>query len=345
MPYLSSSQPAKAPVPLPGGPHRTRRTKKKSILFDAFVSRLYLPYARQYKSSWDVDERIARRHISSTFGGRRMDTITRQDVEIWFRGLSEKGLAPATCNRILSVLKAICALALEYELFPSGQSPCTRVSPRKGQTVREHYLTGKQAKQVMHELDCSHLPQATVIKLLMLTGARKSEILKARWEHLHLEQRLLTVPISKSGKARHIALPDAAVAVFRSIRRIPGCPWVFPGQVPGKPLSDIYRFWNDLRHRLGLQDIRVHDLRHTFASLLVNVGHSLYAVQKLLGHADPCTTMRYAHLGQSALLAAVQSVGAFLVQPARKPRRAQRITHVSRKTRQARTKAFSPRDR
>ena len=87
-----------------------------------------------------------------------------------------------------------------------------------------------------------------------------------------------------------------------------GCPWVFPGHAPGKPLSDIYLFWNKLRRKLGLQGIRVHDLRHTFASLLVNAGHSLYEVQKLLGHSDPRTTMRYAHLGQSSLLAATQTV-------------------------------------
>ena len=95
------------------------------------------------------------------------------------------------------------------------------------------------------------LPRETLIaKLLILTGVRKSEIRKARWEHVHLEQGILTVPVSKSGKARHIPLSDEAVEVFLSIPKVEGCPWVFPGHAPGKPLSDIFLFWNKLRRLL-----------------------------------------------------------------------------------------------
>ena len=294
--------------PAPRPKKRRKQEKSKPQSFDAFVYEVYLPYAKQYKASWDVDERNFRLHISATLGELRLEGITQRDVEIWFRGLSEKGLASTTCNRILASLKSICALALEYNLFPSGQCPCTKISPLKIHGVRERYLTDAQATQVMYELDRSDQPQARIAKLLILTGARKSEIRKARWEHVHLEQRILTVPVSKSGKARHIPLSDEAVEVFLSIPKVQGCPWVFPGHAPGKPLSDIYLFWNKLRRKLGLQGIRVHDLRHTFASLLVNAGHSLYEVQKLLGHSDPRTTMRYAHLGQSSLLAATQTV-------------------------------------
>ena len=301
--YSSSSQEgAVTPV------RRRGRKSSSSVTFDRFVSEVYLPYAKHYKSSWDVDERNFRLHISSILGELRMNDISRRDVEAWFRGLSEKGLAPGTCNRILASLKSICALALEHNLFPSGQCPSDKISPLKTPGVRECYLTEEQATQVMYELDRSEKPEAKIAKLLILTGARKSEIRKARWEHVHLEQRLLTVPISKSGKARHIPLSDEAVEIFRSIPQVPGCPWVFPGHAPGKPLSDIYLFWNKLRRKLGLNNIRVHDLRHTFASLLVNAGHSLYEVQNLLGHSDPRTTMRYAHLGQSSLLAATQTV-------------------------------------
>ncbi len=294
--------------PAPRPQKRYKQEKSKPLSLDAFVYEVYLPYAKQYKASWDVDERNFRLHISAILGKLRLDGMTRRDVELWFRGLAEKGLAPATCNRILAGLKSIYALALEYNLFSSGQCPCAKISPLKIHGVREHYLTDEQARLVMYELDRSEQPQAKIVKLLILTGARKSEIRKARWEHINLEQRILTVPVSKSGKARHIPLSDEAVEVFLSIPKVPGCPWVFPGRAPDKPLSDIFLFWNKLRCRLGLQGIRVHDLRHTFASLLVNAGHSLYTVQKLLGHSDPRTTMRYAHLGQSSLLAVTQTV-------------------------------------
>ena len=99
--------------------------------------------------------------------------------------------------------------------------------------------------------------------------------------------------------------------ILRAMPCTPGNPWLFPGHAPGKPLSDLYLFWNKLRRELGLADVRVHDLRHTFASFLVNAGHSLYEAQKMPGHGDPRTTMRYAHLGQASLLAAETVSGFF----------------------------------
>lgn len=160
-------------------------------------------------------------------------------------------------------------------------------------------------------MEKSDRPEVFAIRLLLLIGARKSEVLKARWENVRPDLRLLIVPLSKSGKPRHILLSDAALEVLRAIPRTPGNPWLFPGHAPGKPLSDLYLFWNRLRRELGLADVRIHDLRHTFASFLVNAGHSLYEAQKMLGHSDPRTTMRYAHLGQASLLAAAEAVSGF----------------------------------
>ena len=196
-------------------------------------------------------------------------------------------------------------------LLPAGQSPCAGVSSFKIHTQRERYLSREEAQRLMRALENSKHPEAFALRLLLLTGARKSEILKARWEHVRLELRLLIVPLSKSGRPRHILLSDAALDVVRAMPRTPGNPWLFPGHAPGKPLSDLYLFWNRLRRDLGLADVRIHDLRHTFASFLVNAGHSLYETQKMLGHSDPRTTMRYAHLGQASLLAAAETVSGF----------------------------------
>lgn len=291
-----------------------RRSKPHAVRFDTFVSDYYLPQIRLRKRSWRVDERIARKHLSSAFGDRRLADIKRHEVEDWLHQLSMSGLAPATCNRILAVFKAICSLAELRGLLPAGQSPCAGVASFKIHTVRERYLTLEEARRVMGELEQSGRPEALVLRLLLLTGARKSEILKARWKDIRLDQRLLTTPLSKSGRPRHIQLSDAAIQVIRAIPRQPGSPWLFPGHAPGKPLSDIYLFWKGLRRGLGLAEVRIHDLRHTFASFLVNTGHSLYEVQKLLGHSDPRVTMRYAHLGQASLLAAAEAVGACLGQ-------------------------------
>ncbi|MDO5483870.1 MAG: site-specific integrase [Desulfovibrionaceae bacterium] len=290
-------------------------TKYGVITFDTFVQSVYLPYARRRKRSWQVDERIARQYLSGMFGARDLSSISRAEVELWLESLADGKLAPATCNRIFAVLKTIFSLALAHGMLPPGPSPCSGVPAFKVHFFRERHLTLARARLLMQALQRCSCQKARALQLLLLTGARKSEILKARWENLRLDLRLLTVPLSKSGKPRYIPLSDAAVAIIRSLPRVPDCPWLFPGRTPDKPLSDLYVFWKQIRKSLGLGDVRIHDLRHTFASFLVNSGHSLYEVQKLLGHSDPRTTMRYAHLGQAALLAAAQSVSDSLLLP------------------------------
>ncbi len=295
---------------------RGRRRPAAVPTLDAFVSRVYLPYARSHKRSWNIDERIARQYLSPVFGRRALADIARADVERWLLELPARGLAPSTCNRILAVFKSVCSLAAVHGLLPAGQSPCAGVSSLKVRARRERYLSHEEARRLMKTLERSDRQEAIVLRLLLLTGARKNEILRLRWENIRLDLRLLTVPLSKSGRPRHIPLSEKAAAIIRSIPRTAGNPWLFPGQVPGKPLSDIYLFWNDLRRSLGLGDVRIHDLRHTFASFLVNAGHSLYEVQTILGHSDPRTTMRYAHFGQASLKMTTETVSG-LLRPAR----------------------------
>ena len=295
-----------------------RNSSPGETTFDAFVSQIYLPYAKSRKRSWQVDERIARQHLSPAFGDRRFAAISRADVEAWLQTLLACGLAPATCNRILAVFKTICSIAIIHGQISAGQSPCLGVAPFRIHTQRERYLSRSEARRLMQALERSERPEACALRLILLTGARKSEILRLRWENIHFDLRMLTIPLSKSGKPRHIPLSHEAVALLRAMPRVAGSPWLFPGHAAGKPLSDIYLFWNSLRCTLGLKDVRIHDLRHTFASFLVNAGHSLYEVQKLLGHSDPRTTMRYAHLGQASLLVAAETVSGLLLHERRK---------------------------
>lgn len=300
------------PEPIPG---KQRNAKADKLTLDAFVTYVYIPHAKIRKLSWKIDERIARQYLSPTFGHRRLAGIRQCEVEDWLKGLREKGLAPTSCNRFLAVFKTICVAAEVRGILKPGSSPCAGVSSLKVHAQKERYLSQEEALRLMVGLEKSNRIEALALRLLLLTGARKNEILKARWEHVNIEQRLLTVPMSKSGKPRHLILSDAAITVINSIPQKYGVPWLFPGHGPDKPLSDLYLYWNRLRRELDLGDVRIHDLRHTFASFLVNSGHSLYEVQKMLGHADPRTTMRYAHLGQASLLAAAELVGAFLTVP------------------------------
>ncbi len=312
-----------------------------SMTLQEFFDSVYTPHMRTHKRSWKVDESITRRHIAPTFGKRPLKSIERHEVEAWMDRLA-RDLSPSTCNRVLAVFKTICSVAVRQNLL-RGCPPCAGVRPLKVTSRRERFLSLDEARRLMRHLERSDRQEAFALRLLLRTGARKNEILKASWKHVRLDQRLLVVPLSKSGRPRHIQLSDEAIAVLRALPRRDDGTWLFPYREENRPISDIYPFWNRVRQELGLQDVRVHDLRHSFASFLVNDGHSLYEVQKLLGHADPKTTMRYAHMGQNELRAAAQAVSHSLAQTSalvrrvhRKTRTRQRpMTHARRRLRAA----------
>ena len=144
--------------------------------------------------------------------------------------------------------------------------------------------------------------------LLLLTGGRRNEITQAKWEYINWERRTLLVPLSKSGKPRAIALNAQALALLRAIPRLNDNPYIFPSPVNGKPSASLFFPWDRIRKRAGLKDVRLHDLRHSYASFLVNQGISLYVVQGLLGHAHSRTTQRYAHLAHETLLDAAERI-------------------------------------
>ncbi len=150
----------------------------------------------------------------------------------------------------------------------------------------------------------------------MLTGARRNEVTQAKWEHVLWTERKLLVPLSKSGKPRWIALSTSAMSLLDSIPKLAGCDYIFPSPITGRPCPSLWFPWRRIRARAGFQDVRLHDLRHSFASFLVNEGVSLHVVQALLGHANARTTQRYAHLASDTLTDATEIVdGIVAVQP------------------------------
>lgn len=287
--------------------------KKYSITLNDFILNYYLPSIQVRKKSWKIDKRIYEKHIALVFGHKKLSKIKSYEVENWLDYLLNCGLKPSTCNRILAVFKTICTATEKAGVYSFGMSPCRNVAAIKNHIHRERYLSKNEAKRLMEELKKNSCLESYAIRLLLLTGARKNEILKAKWEDIDFNLHFLIVPLSKSGNPRHIVLSDEAIRLIRSIPRKKESPYLFPSTTKNKPLSDIYIFWNRLRKQLGLENVRIHDLRHTFASFLVNAGYSLYEVQKLLGHSDPRITMRYAHLEREKLIKATEAVSSLVI--------------------------------
>lgn len=206
------------------------------------------------------------------------------------------------------------ALAVRWKIRPDN--PATAFI-RNPEHPRERFLDRNEIERLSSTL-ASHQNQrfAQIIRLVLLTGARRGQVLNARWEHFDLDAGVWTKPAAttKQRRLHRAPLATAAVQLLRVIRaNVPvDCPWVFPGDVEGRPVHEIKWFWNDVRTQAGLPGVRVHDLRHTFASLLVSGGMSLPMIGKLLGHTQVQTTLRYAHLSDDPLRAGLNQVGDML---------------------------------
>lgn len=210
-------------VPLPG---ELFPSSSDIADMDAFVDKVYLPRIRVRKRSWPIDNRIIRQYLSPVFGKRELATLRRGEVEAWLHALAAGGLAPATCNRILAVFKSICLLAVGYGLLPGG-SPCAEVASLE-KRVRERCLSLTEARRLMAALQRSPRREALALRLLLLTGARKNEILKARWENVDFDERRLTFPIpgrTAMGAGVPFRFPTRPLMSYgpsRAYRTVPG---------------------------------------------------------------------------------------------------------------------------
>ncbi|MDO7833671.1 site-specific integrase [Sphingobium sp. HBC34] len=146
-----------------------------------------------------------------------------------------------------------------------------------------------------------------IIPLLLLTGARVSELLHAQWEHVDIVRRVWLIPMSKTGKARHVPLSQPAIDVLKAVPRFDHCPYVLPNPETKLPYVTVKHSWQTARKEAVLPDLRIHDLRHSAASFMINAGIDLFAVGRVLGHADHKSTMRYSHLANDTLLVAVEA--------------------------------------
>jgi integrase len=226
-----------------------------------------------------------------------LDEITSQRVVDLIDEMRRNGYAAGTRNRVLMLLRHVFNLARKWNVPGSNVNPTGGLA-QAPEVHRQRFLTADETNRLIASVAKDRNPfAARAIMLLLLTGARRGEITQAKWEHVDWEKRVLLVPVSKSGRPRIVALNAAALALMRAIPRDPDSPYVFPTRLVG-----LFRPWDRIRRRAGLADVRLHDLRHSFASFLVNQGVSLYVVQGLLGHASPRMTQRYAHLAPQTLL-------------------------------------------
>lgn len=294
-------------------PLEDKQTHRSVPTLDSFFYDQYLPFVKTYKKSWWSDEGYYRVHIQKELGRKYLDEITKHDIHRVHRLRVERGGAVGSANRQLVLIRYIFNLAIRWETPGITKNPSAGVRPFDDPSKKERFLSVEEAKRLYEAVKQNpNRMLRYIVPMLILTGARKREALDAQWRDFDIERRDWRVPMSKSGRPRHIPLSEGVIQLLQTVPRFPDCPFVFPNPKTLKPYESIFNSWNTARKLAGLTDVRIHDLRHSFASFLVNNGRSLYEVQRILGHTQIKTTQRYAHLSQDTLLDAANTAGVAL---------------------------------
>jgi integrase len=269
----------------------------------------YLEHARSRKRSHEIDDRYLRNHVVPKFGKLRITEVTQSDIVAWLdHKVKVDGYAQATANRLQVICSLMWKLANRWNVPGSDRNPLAGLSLPNPNNERDRFLTPAEVLRLRAAVESSPNTQLKhIVAILLLSGCRKRELLDARWSEFDLDRRTWTVPMAKGGKARRIPLSTAAVQELRALPRWDGCPFVVPNPKTLRPYTSIFNAWDTARREAGLADVRIHDLRHSAASNMVNSGQSLYVVGQVLGHAQPRTTQRYAHLSQDTLLTAADA--------------------------------------
>jgi integrase len=261
-----------------------------------------------YKRSWQTDETVLRVHVLRPLGPLFLDEITTEHIINIVATMRSNNYAPGTIGRVIVILRFLFNLARKWNVLRGNDNPAAGI-PVPPDVERNRFLTQEETSRLVASIEADeNITAAKSIRLLLLTGARRNEVTHAKWEHVDWEKGTLLVPMAKSGKPRIITLSISALALLASVKKLVGNLYIFPSPITGRPSASIYFPWNRIRKRAGLSDVRLHDLRHSFASYLVNAKKDLYVVQKLLGHSHARSTQRYAHLTTDTLAEATEVV-------------------------------------
>jgi integrase len=290
-----------------GGDPAAAKAERRAVPLYAELAARHMAEAELHQRSYSTTEAYMRNHIVTRWGTTRLTDIESLAVAQWLAAKRAGGLAAGTVEKLRAIMSRSFELGRRWGIAGCDRNPCRDVPRKPLNNARERYVTADEAARLIEAAASSRNKQlAAIVRLLLLTGMRVSELLSARWENVDLDRRTLYLPTSKTGRSRYVPLAGAALELIDGLPR--KGQFLFPNlRNPSKPLTTVKHGWQAAREAAGLPDLRIHDLRHSAASFMVNSGIDLFAVGKVLGHASVQSTQRYSHLSNSTLLAAVEA--------------------------------------
>jgi integrase len=291
-----------------GGDPGAKKAEAKAVPLYRELAAMHLSDAKAHLKSYATTEACMRNHILPKWGKVPVTEITNRAVGLWLAEKRAAGSSPATVERMRVVLGRSYVLGQRWEVPGTDKNPTRGIARKPLNNARERFLSAEEAARLRAAVAASQNTQLQhIVGLLLLTGARVRELLDARWENVDVDRQSWLIPTSKTGKPRHVPLSKDAIAVIEAMPRFKGCPWLVPNPDTLKPFVSIKHSFKRAIKAAKLPGLRIHDLRHSAASFMVNSGVDLFAVGKVLGHASYQSTQRYSHLANDTLLAAVEA--------------------------------------
>ena len=265
-------------------------------------------------------ERLLAKHILPALGHLTVADISHENIE---RLHVDMGRTPRRANYTIATVRALLNFAIKHGLRPAASNPARGIKMYR-EKARERFLSETEISAAADAIEQAEREGkigpfgAAGLRLALFTGARSGEITAIQWGHIDWQRKLVRLPDSKTNEPRTIHLSDAAIEVLKTVPRVG--PYVIAGAVPEEPYKNLSRAWIVARAYAGLEDVRLHDLRHSYASLAAGRGVPLQMIGKLLGHKVVATTQRYAHLARDAAAAVNDELGAAMQAAIKKPR-------------------------
>ncbi len=288
-------------------PAQQKKEYKKSLTIKELASEYLDQYGhKKAQKSIKEDKKRLRSIILPAFGDKKVTDLTHLEIENLHNRLRK---TPVQANRVLALLSRMFTLAMRWQLREGN--PVKGIE-RYPEEKRRRWLREAEVNALCKVIDqYKNQETSNIIRLLLFTGARSDEMFKATWDQFDLEKGVWTklAHSTKQRRFEHLPLSSKVIEILRSMEKRSQTPHLFPGRNPNKPITTIKRAWHTIRKQAGIPDVHLHDLRHTHASYLVSSGLSLSIVGRLLGHTQPSTTQRYAHLADEPLRQAVELFG------------------------------------